>query len=157
MVNDGFSQSLTKSEVGENFKSRESKSHSPKRGSYLVTIFISLASTILGIFIYDRFFVPKIAVFDLPGYVIGLRNLYLSKQISDEELRRKIDEAISIVQAHTPNYVVFSSDVVLGRNKKIKVIPTPPLPAGSQKPIEELMKDYFKREGTKEYFNGSAR
>lgn len=146
MIERETTQDLAKSEVEVNVREKGSKFGFQKKVSYLVTVFISLTSTVLGIFTYHKFFVPKIAVFDLPGYVIGLRNLYLTKQISEEELKKKIDEAIGVVQTYASDYVIFSSDVVLGRNKKVKVIPLPQLPASSQKSVDELMKEYFKRE-----------
>lgn len=57
----------------------------------LITALISLVVSSGVVLVYDQFFSQKIVTFDLKGYVATLRDLYVTGQIDDKELQRRID------------------------------------------------------------------
>lgn len=73
--------------------------------------------------VYDHFFAQKIVIFDLKGYVATLRDLYLAKKISDEELRKQFDYIEHIVNSVPKRKVIITSDVVLGQDRVEDVTP----------------------------------
>lgn len=89
----------------------------------LSVVLISAVVSACSIFIYDRFFSQKIVTFDLQGYVATLRDLYLSKQIDDSELRKRIDKIEEIVNSTPKRKVIITSDVILGGDRVENLTP----------------------------------
>lgn len=89
----------------------------------LFSAIVSLIISACSIFVYDRFFSQKIVTFDLKGYVAVLRDLYLAKQIDDEELRRRIDYIERIVNSTPKRKIIITSDVVLGGDRVENLTP----------------------------------
>lgn len=89
----------------------------------LVNVLVSVVISVCSVFIYDRFFSQKIVTFDLKGYVAVLRDLYLAKQIDDNELRRRIDYIEHIVKNTPKRKVIITSDVILGGDRVENLTP----------------------------------
>jgi hypothetical protein len=75
----------------------------------LVSFFIAAGV----VYIYDRYYAQKIVAFDLKGYIIGLRDMYLAGKINDEDLKKAIDMAYDVIKSQRKNKVVIMGDVVL--------------------------------------------
>lgn len=89
----------------------------------LLTAVISAVVSVCSIFVYDRFFSQKIVTFDLKGYVATLQQLYLTKQIDDAELKKRIDEIEKIVLTTPKRKVIITSDVILGGERVENLTP----------------------------------
>ena len=83
----------------------------------LLNIAISAVISIACIFVYDKFFSQKIVTFDLKGYIATLRDLYLAKQIDDDELRKRIDDIEHVVNQTPKRKIIITSDVILGGDR----------------------------------------
>ncbi|MFN4245750.1 MAG: hypothetical protein ACK4F9_06350 [Brevinematia bacterium] len=110
----------------------------------IVNILVSAIVAVLALFVYThKFAAPRISIVDLSGYLIGLRNLYLQGKITEDEAKKKIDEAVGIIQERAKNRIVLSAEVVLGKNSKVEVINLPQLPASAYNfDINEFLKKY---------------
>jgi len=93
-------------------------------------IIVVNAVVTLGIlFLYHtRLASPPISVVDLKGYLADLQGLYLQGKITQEEAKEKLDKAIEIIQKEAKSNVVLSSDVVFGKNSRVKKLELPELP-----------------------------
>jgi DNA-dependent RNA polymerase auxiliary subunit epsilon len=83
-----------------------------------------MISSVVSIFIYDRFFALKVAVVDLKGFVDTTRVLYLEGKLTDEGVRKAFEQLKFKVESMPNNYVVITSDVILkipGRGQKVDV------------------------------------
>ncbi|WP_353684384.1 hypothetical protein V4D30_00950 [Thermodesulfovibrio sp. 3907-1M] len=89
----------------------------------LVTVLISLVVSSGVVFVYDQFFSQKIVTFDLKGYVATLRDLYVTGQIDDKELQRRIDVVEAIVNSTPKRNVIITSDVILGGDRVKNLTP----------------------------------
>ncbi len=89
-----------------------------------VTVLISMAiSTLIStsvLWIYDKIFAQKIMVMDLKGYIRSQRDKAMSNEISDDELRHKIDAMEAALLAQPANHTVILKDVVLRNAREIK-------------------------------------
>ncbi len=107
------------------------KDTSPQGNSWkviLISCLINIVITLFILHVYVEKRIPNIAVVDLSGYLVGLRNLYLQGKINQEEAKRKLDEAIAIIQNEGKNKIILSAEVVLGKNNKVKMVQLPQLP-----------------------------
>lgn len=86
-------------------------------------ILISLVVSVCSILVYDKFFATKIVTFDLKGYVAVLRDLYLTKQIDEAELKKRIDKIEEIVVKTPKRKVIITSDVILGGDRVENLTP----------------------------------
>lgn len=89
---------------------------------YQTAVVAALACSILSVFMYDRFFATKIAVFDYPDFLIRVRNGVISGAISQDQLKNYMELAESKIKSQPRNYVVLSGDVLLGDGKGAKKI-----------------------------------
>lgn len=85
---------------------------------------ISAVVSVCSLFVYDRFFSQKIVTFDLQGYIATLRDMYVSKQIDDAELRKRIDVIEQIVKSTPKRKVIITSDVILGGDRVENLTPS---------------------------------
>jgi archaellum component FlaF (FlaF/FlaG flagellin family) len=79
----------------------------------LVNILVSLMVAIGVVYVYDKYYAQKIVAFDLKGYIIGLRDMYLAGKINDEDLKKAIDMAYDVIKSQKKNKVVIMGDVIL--------------------------------------------
>ncbi len=106
-------------EIKENTKNQGKAMKNVKviKGYYfIVFVLISAFINIAGLFIYHQYYATKIVAFDLKGYIVGLRDMYLSGKINDEQLRTAIDLAEKAVLQAGKNKVVLMGDVVLTKD-----------------------------------------
>lgn len=94
-----------------------------KTKQWLLVVLISLICSFSSIFIYDKFFAQKIVTFDLKGYIAVIRDLYLTKQIDEVELRKRIDKIEEIVVKTPKNKIIITSDVLLGGDRVENITP----------------------------------
>ncbi|MBW1731926.1 MAG: hypothetical protein JRJ75_13730 [Deltaproteobacteria bacterium] len=79
----------------------------------IVSILISALFTVGGLWYYDRHYATHIAVFDMNGYLSGLKNEYVAGKLSREELQRRIADLKTLVGAQSPNTITLLKEVVL--------------------------------------------
>lgn len=111
--------------------------------TWIKIVLINLAVTIGIIAIYHyRFAPPRIAVVDLKGYLAGLQNLYAKGKITSDEAKRKLNEAIDIIRKESEDSVVLSSDIVFGKNAKVKRVELPRLSDEAYEDYKEILKKF---------------
>jgi hypothetical protein len=81
--------------------------------SLVINVLVSLLVSFSVIYVYDRYYAQKIVTFDLKGYIVGLRGMYMAGRINDEGLRQAIDAAYMVIKSQKKNKVVLMGDVVL--------------------------------------------
>jgi hypothetical protein len=86
----------------------------------VINILVSFLVSVGVVYIYDRYYAQKIVAFDLKGYVIGLRDMYLAGKINDEGLRQAIEAAYVAVRNQAKNKVVIMGDVILSPVERIE-------------------------------------
>lgn len=95
-----------------------------KRGfsmpGWLAAALISVAVSVLSIFIYDRFLIKKIVSMDIKGYIAEQRDLYLAGRINDEQFRANIDKLEARVKSIPSNQVVIMGDAVVKNAEIVK-------------------------------------
>jgi len=120
---------------------------SPSDWVKIVTINALITLGILLLY-HVKFAPPSVSIVDLKGYLANLQSLYLQGKITQEEAKEKLDKAIDIIQREAKNAVVFSSDVVFGRNNKVKKLELPELPEVSSSSLAPKHGE-SQQEGTK--------
>lgn len=83
-----------------------------------VILFISVLTSILSVFVYDRYFAQKIVAVDIKGYIAEQRDLYVAGKINDEQLKQNIDRLEKVLADIPKNKVVIMGDAVI-RNAEI--------------------------------------
>jgi hypothetical protein len=86
----------------------------------LINVLVSLLISVGVLYVYDKYYAQKIVAFDLKGYIIGLRDMYVSGKINDEELKRAIDIAYAVIKNQKKNKVVLMGDVILTPVERIE-------------------------------------
>ena len=110
-------------------------------------VLVNLIITIAMIFVYHyRFAPPQIAVVDLKGYLAGLQNLYMEGKITSDEAKRRLNEAIDIIRKEARDSVVLSSDIVFGKNAKVKRVELPRLSDEAYRGYGEILKKFHQKE-----------
>jgi hypothetical protein len=87
-------------------------------GPFFLSLLVSLAVSVLCLFVYDRFLAQKVVALDMKGYIAEQRDLYLEGRIDDEELRRRIDRLEEVSLSIPANRVVLMGDAVI-RNVEV--------------------------------------
>jgi hypothetical protein len=86
----------------------------------MINILVSFLVSVGVVYVYDRYYAQKIVAFDLKGYVMGLRNMYLAGKINDEGLKQAIEAAYLAVRGQAKNKVVIMGDVILSPVERIE-------------------------------------
>ena len=87
---------------------------------YQAVLAVSLAMSVFSLVIYDRFFTVKIASFDLPGYVMQLREAEAANTITQEQSDKLLKSLRDQIDSLPPKYVVISGDAILGNAPKVE-------------------------------------
>lgn len=95
---------------------------------WLKVLMVNVIVTVLIIAIYHFYFSPRIAIVDLTGYLITLRDLYSQGRISANEAKAKLDAAFDVVQKEGSKKIVLDAKVVFGKNPRVEVVKLPELP-----------------------------
>ncbi len=85
----------------------------------VVAIVVSVITSVLLAFVYDRYFAVKIVAVDLKGYVARQRDLYAKGKITEDEFKRSMDDLETVIGNVPKNTVVLTSDVVVRNAKAI--------------------------------------
>jgi len=107
---------------------------------YLLICLLCFLVSVISIFIYDRYFVPKIAVVDLEAYVNSLRYLYVTGKLSEKDLDKYMDIAVESIRDKKDRYVIFLGSVVVGRPKNVEYVALPEIPGAKDLRLEDLIK-----------------
>lgn len=120
-----------KSECGDTMTMKADKKKERKSLSlvdYILLICLNVLITCIILVVYTKLFVPSLAVVDFDSYLLGVRNLYLSGRISDDDVKKYIDQAVEIIKNEGKGYTVILGGSVILRDKNIKQISLPQLP-----------------------------
>ena len=114
--------------------------------TWIKIVLVNLIITTAVIFVYHyKFAPPQMAVVDLKGYLAGLQNLYAEGKITSDEAKRKLNEAIDIIKKESEDSVVLSSDIVFGKNAKIKKVELPRLSDEAYKDYGEILRKFYQK------------
>ena len=86
----------------------------------LINVLVSLFVAVSVVYVYDKYYAQKIVAFDLQGYIIGLKEMYIAGKINDEDLKRAIDAAYAVIKSQRKNKVVLMGDVILSPVERIE-------------------------------------
>jgi hypothetical protein len=74
-------------------------------------VLVSVAS----LFVYHKYYAPKIVAVDLNAYVTEQRVLFLKGEIGEEELKDNFDRLERVISSLPKGTVALRGDVVLGK------------------------------------------
>lgn len=137
---------LLKEKQPKSRKEGRKENRGENKGVSLFTVFmVSILSSVLSVIVYHYFFAVKIAVIDLSGYLLALKNLYVSQKISDEELKAKVDAFVNVIKQNEGKYIILNAESVLGKNRNLVVLQPPSLPANAYPDTSQLLKEMLKK------------
>jgi len=79
----------------------------------IVSVLVSAIITAGGLWYYDRHYATHIAVFDMNGYLQGLKRDFVAGKLPRDELQKRIAELKTLVGTHSPNTITLLKEVVL--------------------------------------------
>ena len=93
------------------------------RPGYLEVLLIALAVAGITLFAYDRWFVPRVVVFDLKGYLRTQQALLASGEITEAQWQQRLDRLEQVFRAQPPNHTILLKEVVLknGREPELRI------------------------------------
>lgn len=137
---------LLKEKQPKSRKEGRKENRGENKGVSLFTVFVvSILSSVLSVIVYHYFFAVKIAVIDLSGYLLALKNLYVSQKISDEELKARVDAFVNVIKQNEGKYIILNAESVLGKNRNLVVLQPPSLPANAYPDTSQLLKEMLKK------------
>jgi len=98
---------------------------------YFDIIVIALLAAVLTVTAYDHFFVEKVMVVDLTGYVKQQRELFAEGKIREAEVSANLKGVQQFIANQPKNTTVIIKDVVLAGGKELS------LPAGGNRVPEK--------------------
>ena len=81
----------------------------------LYCVVLGVLVSIGSLFVYHRYYAPKIVAVDLNAYVTEQRVLFLKGEIGEEELKENFDKLERVISDLPNGTVAFRGDVVLGK------------------------------------------
>jgi biopolymer transport protein ExbD len=84
----------------------------------IIGLLISLATSAVTLFAYDRWCVQKIVAVDMKGYITLQRYKYQDGKINDEDLRKAFDRLEQMMNTIPKNRVVIMADTAI-RNAEV--------------------------------------
>lgn len=117
----------------ENIDKGKNNSKGSKLNSWffliIVNVVVSVVVSVVVVMIYmQKFWRGEIAIADLSGFIIGLRNGVIMGKLTEKEAMAKLDEAIKLIEEAAKDKIVLNAEVVLGRNNRVRIIKLPELP-----------------------------
>ena len=85
-----------------------------------IALLVSIVASIGVVAVYDLRYAQKIVTMDLQGYIRALRDKVMSGELTDEQMRRKIDAMEAALLAEPDNHTVLLKEVVLRNAREIK-------------------------------------
>jgi hypothetical protein len=86
----------------------------------IIVCLIALSST-ASVFLYDRFYAPRLVAFDLQGYLSNQRAAMLKNQLTEKELGNNLDTLKVKLDNIPSNKAVITADVVLRNIEVLKL------------------------------------
>ena len=95
----------------------------PVRPGYLEVLLIALVIAGITLFAYDRWFVPRVVVFDLKGYLRTQQALLASGEITEAQWQQGLDRLEQVFRVQPPNHTILLKEVVLknGREPELRI------------------------------------
>ena len=81
----------------------------------LFGVVLGVLFSVGSLFIYHRYYAPKIVAVDLNAYVTEQRVLFLKGEIGEEELKDNFDRLERVISSLPKGTVALRGDVVLGK------------------------------------------
>ena len=93
------------------------------RPGYLEVLLIALVVAGITLFAYDRWFVPRVVVFDLKGYLRTQQALLANGEITEAQWQQGLDRLEQVFRAQPPNRTILLKEVVLknGREPELRL------------------------------------
>ena len=93
------------------------------RPGYLEVLLIALVIAGITLFAYDRWFVPRMVVFDLKGYLRTQQALLASGEITEAQWQQGLDRLEQVFRAQPPNRTILLKEAVLknGREPELRI------------------------------------
>ena len=93
------------------------------RPGYLEVLLIALVVAGITLFAYDRWFVPRVVVFDLKGYLRTQQALLASGEITEAQWQQGLDRLEQVFREQPPNRTILLKEVVLknGREPELRI------------------------------------
>ena len=90
---------------------------------YLEVLLIALVVAGITLFAYDRWFVPRVVVFDLKGYLRTQQALLANGEITEAQWQQRLDRLEQVFRAQPPNHTILLKEVVLknGREPELRL------------------------------------
>jgi hypothetical protein len=85
-----------------------------------IALLASIVTSIGVVAVYDLRYAQKIVSMDLQGYIRAQRDRVMSGELTDEQLRRKIDAMEAVLLAEPDNHTVLLKEVVLRNAREIR-------------------------------------
>ena len=83
------------------------------RPGYLEVLLIALVVAGITLFAYDRWFVPRVVVFDLKGYLRTQQALLANGEITEAQWQQGLDRLEQVFREQPPNRTILLKEVVL--------------------------------------------
>ena len=83
------------------------------RAGYLEVLLIALVVAGITLFAYDRWFVPRVVVFDLKGYLRTQQALLANGEITEAQWQQGLDRLEQVFREQPPNRTILLKEVVL--------------------------------------------
>ena len=93
------------------------------RPGYLEVLLIALVVAGITLFAYDRWFVPRVVVFDLKGYLRTQQALLANGEITEAQWQQRLDRLEQVFRELPPNRTILLKEVVLknGREPELRI------------------------------------
>ena len=93
------------------------------RPGYLEVLLIALVVAGITLFAYDRWFVPRVVVFDLKGYLRTQQALLANGEITEAQWQQGLDRLEQVFREQPPNRTILLKEVVLknGREPELRL------------------------------------
>ncbi len=93
------------------------------RPGYLEVLLIALVVAGITLFAYDRWFVPRVVVFDLKGYLRTQQALLANGEITEAQWQQGLDRLEQVFREQPPNHTILLKEVVLknGREPELRI------------------------------------
>ena len=88
------------------------------RPGTLEVVLIALVVAGVSLFTYDRWFVPRVVVFDLKGYLRAQQALLASGEITEAQWQQGLDRLEQVIGNQPPNRTVLLKEVVLKNDRE---------------------------------------
>jgi len=96
----------------------------PKHGSWLpyicIALLVSVVTSVGVVTFYDQRYAQKIVTMDLKGYIRAQRDKVISGELTDDQLRQRIDAMEAALLNAPDNHTVLLKEVVLRNAQEIK-------------------------------------